>query len=295
MRFAPALVGLALALCAALAHAAGGCLDRPGARPVVRETLVMLLNPMGAEHQLRVGACMPLYPSASEAFSGNHFELGLTNYTSPVYAMTGPYVELAPASFFSLRLELTGAGIWPLPMAGAGYYPRPGPRATFYEHELPEKDGRSTGGWSARAITGWGAKVSLGKLALVAGDALWLDHGEIGPAPYFLDLRNDLVAARADNVVGNEGAVFLEVPIRRAFLRFGAYDALRAMPLSGYVGHQVGGIAMLELTNVTRAISSLAFWARLGGYTHHAIRAGEAATLLGVAVDWDLGGRSADE
>lgn len=287
----------ALALAASShARAEGGCLDRPGPRPVLRQTVVMLLNPTGAEHQARLGVCAPLYASTSEALWGNHVELGASTYLSPVYAFVGPYFEIAPSSFFSLRVELTGVGVWPIPIGGAGYYPLSGPRATFRDADVPGDKGQSAKGWAAKVISGWGAKASLGKkAALLAGDALWLDHEELGGAAYYLDVRNDLVAARVENVVANEGAILLELGFGKTFFRVGPYDALRATPQSGYVGHQLGGMAMLELTDVSRAISSLAIWARLGGYTHHAIRAGEAATLAGLAIDWDLAGNKPDQ
>jgi hypothetical protein len=277
---------------------------------VLRQTLVALINPMGGEHQMRLGVCTPLYHSSSEVFSGNHFEFGAANYLSPVYAYTGPYVELAPSSFFSLRLELTGIGMWPFPMDGAAYFdmsksvatanaqhPGQGQRyAKFNDSDVPEREGRSGSGWSAKVISGLAGKVPLGnKMSLIVADALWLDHGEVGRAPYWLDLRNDLVAARVENIVGNEGVALLEIPIKKTVLRFGGYDAVRATPSAGYVGHQVGGFAMVELVDLTRAIASFAIWARVGGYTHHAVREAQPAALLGIAVDWDLGGRKTDE
>lgn len=286
------VIATAVASAPAAARAEGGCLDREGGRAVVREAAVFLLNPMGMEHQARLGLCEPLYASRSVALGRNHVELGASSYFSPVYAYVGPYAELAPATFFSVRFELLGLGMWPIPIAGAGYYPLASAGAKFNDADVPEGKGKSAGGWVAKTTFTLLGKVDLGpKAAIVAADQLSIDHEEVGWAPYWLDVRNDLVAARKDEVACNEAAVLFEIPIKKSFLRFGPYDALRATPRSGYVGHQIGGMAMFEVAQPTRSIASFAVWARLGGYTHHAIRAGEPATLLGVAFDWDLDGR----
>jgi hypothetical protein len=104
-------------------------------------------------------------------------------------------------------------------------------------------------------------------------------------------MRYDLVLAREDLVLTNDGLVGLEVRAESDLVvRAGVYDDLRHVPASGYVGHQLGPIVMLEWSGVAAGIDHLTVYVRGGTYTHHAIRAGEATILGGVSVDYDLGG-----
>jgi hypothetical protein len=113
----------------------------------------------------------------------------------------------------------------------------------------------------------------------------------VGEASFYYSMKHDLVLAQRDFVLLS--CSFVGVEVRAAsdlVLRFGAYDDLRHVPASGYVGHQVGPIAMIEWQRVDPVLPSLAIFVRGGGYTHHVTRAEEATVLAGLAIDYDLGG-----
>jgi hypothetical protein len=119
-------------------------------------------------------------------------------------------------------------------------------------------------------------------------------HGDCVVADLFEDrvgFVDDVIAANGDWTVANEGVLLLQARWPDGFgLRFGAYSALRAVPAAGYVGHQMGPIAMLSFGRLDPAVYGLGIFVRLGVYTHHRFRAGEAGTMLGLSVDWDAGG-----
>lgn len=277
-------------------HAAARCVSQSEPRWVAHQGLVLLLNPMGAEHNLRVGLCVPLYETPEAAFSLNHVEVGVTSYVSPIYATGGGYAQIAPATFFFLRAELSGIGVWPLPIDGAGYFPLPGYAARWGSEDLPANAAQTASGWTARLFSVFRGRVDLAAIGaravyLAALDALYADYAEIGSAPFYAMIRHDVAAARADWVVANEGVLVVGIPIPDGpDLRIGAYSALRSVPAAGYVGHQVGGIVMLAWDRPLPGIDEISLFIRLGGYTNHAFRTGDAATMAGAGVDHDLGG-----
>lgn len=121
--FEPRRLGLALAFVLALipTRAAATCVGRNEPRWSAHQVLVLLLNPTGAEHNLRIGLCVPLYESSEDALRLNHFEIGVSTYVSPIYAIGGAYAQISPASFLFVRTEVNALGVWPLPIDGAGY------------------------------------------------------------------------------------------------------------------------------------------------------------------------------
>ncbi len=95
-----------VALCLAPARASATCLGLETPRWSAHEDVVALLNPMGVEHNLRIGLCVPLYRSTDAVLSANHLEIGATSYVSPVYAIGGGYAQVSPATLAFVRLEL---------------------------------------------------------------------------------------------------------------------------------------------------------------------------------------------
>ena len=93
-------LGLLLLLSSASASSAAA--QAPEVRGVLHERLVLLLNPMGAEHQLRAGLRGRLGDPDELLFSGAHAEAGAVGYVSPVYAIHGGYLQVSPLAFLVL-------------------------------------------------------------------------------------------------------------------------------------------------------------------------------------------------
>lgn len=285
-------VFLALLLAPTIVHAQPGrsCADRGTARWVIHQTLIGVIEPIGLEHQLRVGACFPLRPTDDPLFTLNHVELGVLSTASPTYAYSGGYVQLTPLSLLTLRVEVSGVAYWPLGLEGAGYYGLPSPTAARQSEDLPAEQGETAAGWNVRGLAVLRGRVDVGAgLALVALDAVWVDRVELGASPYYVNLQLDHTAARTDTAVGNEAVLALEVGVASDLtLRFGAYDAVRWVDRSGSFGHQLGAVVQAVWARPIPEIASLELLVRGGGYADHPFRVGPA--LLGwLAIGWDAG------
>lgn len=259
-------------------------------RPVVHQRLVALLNPMGAEHAVSVGLRDPLGDADSLLFQGAHSEVGLRSYVSPVYAIQGGYVELAPLSFLVLSLETTSVAMWPLRMNGAGYYPLAGYDADVQSDALPGELGESAGGWEMTVGATLQGAVPVGASRLLIASAFAAQHATVGPASHYYSLRHDLVLAQQDWVLSNEAVLLLELPMQPgSTVLFGAYDQARFVPRSGYLGHQLGPIAALHFDSPAPLVTGLDVYVRGGFYTDHVTRAGQPTVLGGVAVHYGEG------
>jgi hypothetical protein len=278
------------------AHAAATCVGQPTPRWAAHQALALLLNPMGAEHNLAFGLCLPLYGDADPVFSENHLEFGATTYLSPVYLVGGGYAELAPASFFFARAELNGMGMWTLPLDGAGYFPRAGYGERWTMDDLPAATGGTASGWTFRGMGVLRGRVDLapmgsGSVGLLVLDAYFVDYTELGDASYYAALRFDVIAARRDWVATNEAMLMVGIPIEGGpEVRLGAFDQTRNVWADGYVGNQVGGIVMLTWMRPSPGIEELDVFIRVGAYTNHGVRLYEPTTLGCVSLDQDLGG-----
>jgi hypothetical protein len=281
---------LALAAVGAPGRAEAACSGSMTPRWSAHQALVLLLNPTGAEHNLRVGLCVPLYDTDEPALSLNLVEAGVSTYLSPIYAVGGAYAQISPATFFFARVEAHGIGIWPLPLPGAGYYAMDGYDAPYRSADLPESAGGTAGGWNVRLIGVLRGRVEIGERSLVGQSTFFADYQEVGSAPFYLNVRQDLVSARADWVLGNELSLLLGAPLGGgAELRVGFFDVVRGVPTGAFL-HQLGALVVLAWERPTTGLDSLSIFVRVGGYTDHPIRAGETTTLALVAIDHDLGG-----
>jgi hypothetical protein len=310
------LLGLGLASLAATAHAEeaspsetgtadmrtdqtspAASSERPSASEsdvhvVGHERVAALLNPMGAEHRLDVSVRGEVGDQEDMFFDGAHWQLGATSFVSPVYAIGGGFLELAPFSFLVLKGEVMGMSVWPIGMDGAGHYAVSGYDADVHSANLPADAAGGASGFTAGGNGTLQGAIELdARVRLVAADEVGRYYGRLGTAPHYTSMRYDLVLAREDLVLTNDALLAVEIRAASDLLvRAGVYSDLRHVPASGYVGHQVGPIVMLEWSGVAPAIEHLSVWVRGGGYTHHAIREGEATILGGVAVDYDFGG-----
>jgi hypothetical protein len=210
---------------------------------------------------------------------------------SPVYAFGGGYLEVCPLSFLILRADVQAAGVWPIGMDGAGHYGVHGYDAEVRSQQLPADAAGSANGWLAQlTITLQGALDLGGGARLLLASELGIAREQMGNDPYYYSMKHDAIMAREDTILLSSSFVGVELPAAPDFVfRFGAYDDLRFVPGSGYVGHQLGPLAMVEWHHVTPQVASLAIFMRGGGYTSHLYRTGEATVLLGLAIDFDLG------
>ena len=254
-------------------------------------SLVLLLNPTGAEHNGRLGLCVPLYADDEPAFAANHFEVGVSTYLSPVYLVPGAYAQIAPVSFFYLRAEISGLAIWSLPLEGAGYYERSGYDASWRSEDLPADAGGSTHGWTARVRATFRGQFDLtDDIELVFSANPWVEINVLERDSHWVDVRDDLITAPGDWVFAHEGVLMLGVILPEGpRLRFGAFSALRNVPASGYVGHRFGPLALASFPWPDAAVEAVDVFIRLGVYTHHRFRRWQVSTMAGVGVDLDMG------
>jgi hypothetical protein len=283
---------LALAVVApSLISGAARAEDERRAEIVLGQQLVMLLNPMGAEHALDLAVRSPIGDQDDILFRGARSQVGVVSYVSPVYAITGGYFELAPLSFLVLRAEVTGTVLWPIGMDGAGYYGLTGYDADVRSQALPADAGGTATGWTATGSATLQGMLPIGPIRLLFADEVGLARAMLGSEPFHYSPKYDLVLAREDVLVTSSAFLGIELDAASDLIvRVGAYDDLRHVPASGYVGHQVGGLAMLEWARPASGVRSLGVFVRGGFYTHHVVREGEATILGGVALSYDLGG-----
>ncbi len=259
-------------------------------RLIGQQYLVGLLNPMGAEHHLELGVRADFADGSDSLWDNAHFAAGVTSFVSPVYAITGGYLELQPFSFLVLRGQVTGVSVWPIGMNGAGHYGVDGYLADVSNQALPANLGGSAVGLSAQ-----GSVTLQGALDLDAGTRLVFQSEAtfvrevLGDAPFYYSMKYDLVLAQTDFLVTNSAFLGVDVRVNRdLLLRVGAYDDLRHVPSSGYVGHQTGALLMFEWQRVHPHVSALSVFVRGGAFTHHVLRAGQPTVLAGIAIDYDF-------
>lgn len=264
---------------------------RPRSHGVAHEQLAASLNPMGAENRLDVAVRSELGDDHDLFTQGTHVEGGVSTALSPVYAYAGGYVQVSPLSFLVLRADVQSAGVWPIGMSGAGYYGLSGYDAAVNGQSLVAEEGGSAGGWSASAAVTLQGAVDLDEgVRLLVGSELDVVRTALGDRAFSYSMRHDAILAREDTLVLSSSFLGAELaPVSDFVVRFGAYDDLRHVPASGYVGHQLGPLVMVEWHHVTREVSSLGIFVRAGAYTHHVYRTGEATVAAGLSIDFDLG------
>ena len=274
----------------AVAHAE--CVGHQTPRWAGHHSLVLLLNPTGAEYNGRLGLCVSLYEDDEPALSQNHFEAGVSTYLTPIYAVPGAYVQLSPATFFYIRAEIAAIGIWSIPLAGSGYYPRAGYGGSWQSDDVPADSGESAYGWTARVRATLRGSVDLSPgLSAMLVISPWVEVNALDHGDFYLDVRDDVIAANGDWVFAAQAALVLGMQIPDGpQLRFGAFNDMRWVPSSGYVAHRFGPIAMASFPWPDAEVETIDLFLRLGFYTNHRFRAGQLATMAGVAVDHDIGG-----
>ncbi|MEM7140773.1 MAG: hypothetical protein AAF548_07030 [Actinomycetota bacterium] len=261
-------------------------------RGVVHQRLIALLNPMGTQHDLRVGFRAPLGDQSELLFDGAHIEGGAVSYLSPVFAVHGGYLSVSPLSFLVLHAEFAGGPTWPIGMDGAGYYGLSSYAEPLLPQTLAAERAGGADGWEVTLGATLQGAIPLGDGArLLLADSLNAHHATTsGGASHYYSMRYDLIAAEQDWIIENDAVALLDLTLLPGtHLLLGAYDATRYVPASGYVGHQVGGIAILTFADPSPEVTSVGVFVRGGAYTDHLLREEEPTILGGVSVSYDLG------
>jgi len=286
---------------AAAAPAGKHCLDENRTKVILNQTLAGQINPLGGEHHLFLSVCVPLIQTPGVLYDFTNIEGGLVNYLSPTYVHQGGFLSITPLSVLQLKAEFTGIYIWSIPIDGAGYYPYQSFEGDFSNDARPaELAGHARGSTFGLSATLRG-KVDLPKnLDLLLADTVLVEQWNIGPAPYYYNLRRDILLQKSDWTVRNTFAALVEIPVSPNFaVRAGVTDELTMAPSSGYATN----VAALLATGLVRrygdTIRNLQLFVRGGLYTHHAsankFRTGEANLIAGVNVLYDLSPAATDE
>jgi len=254
-------------------------------RMVVQQRVVGLLEPMGAEHMAALAVRADLGDPDELLFTGAHAEAGVVNHTSPIYSMTGGYLQVSPIALLQLRAQLTSVDVWPIGVDGAGYYPsQDGERP-----DLAGAAGSSASGFSFLVSGVLQGAFPIGDARLVLWSELSWEHLRLGDAPHHFSARHDAVLARQDDVIGDWSMLMVELPLSPGMvLRLGAYDDVRYVPRSRWLSNQLGAVAMLSVDDPIEEVGHVLPFVRAGLYTNHPRRAGDPTLLLGLLIRYEL-------
>ena len=288
-RLSPRWLLVSIAFCCAVPAAARAQEDE-GVRGVVHQRLVALLNPMGAEHELRLGLRAQLGDQDELLFGGAGVEAGLVSYFSPVYSIQGGYLVASPLSFLTLGVEFTHTALWAIPMDGAGYFRLDRYDVDLRNDPLTADRAANASGWTARVFGGLRGRIPLGPINLLIVDDINVQHDTLGDATHYYSQKHDLVLQRSDWVLHNDAVALVEARVAADLvLRGGIFSNLRFVPSSEYIAHQLGPILALTFERVSSEVRSITPFIRGAYYTHHLVRAEELTVLGGVSIDYDLG------
>lgn len=267
------------------------CLGESKSKWVLHQQAVVVANPYGAENNLRLGWCSPLFTVPHVLFDYTHVEFGVANYLTPAYAWGGPYFQITPLSVLQLRAEAMGGGYWAFPFRRAGYYEVSGYDADFEPRNFPAEEGTSAPGLYISLFAIARARVNLGGAWSVAMlNITNLESHALGTGEFFINIRRDVITRQYDWIVSNDAMLFLEQAVTpRWTVRMGGYHNYRWVPASGYDAHIAGGIVMLAWPEAGDMVRNLSPFVRGGVHFGHPFRSGELTAMLGVLVSYDLG------
>jgi hypothetical protein len=279
---------------AAPAHAGKHCLDEGRSKAIVNQTLAGQVNPLGSEHHLLLSVCVPLIRTPGVLYDFTNIEVGLSNYLSPTYVHQGGFLTITPLSVIQLRAEFSGIYIWSIPIDGAGYYPYQSFEGDFSNEARPAETAGHARGSTFNVSATLRGQVGLPKdLSLLLANTVLAEHWNIGPAPFYYNLRRDIILQKSDWTVRNTFAALVEIPISENLaVRAGVTDELTTAPSSGYATNVAALLATGLVRRYGSTIRNLQLFVRAGIYTHHAsvnkFRTGEANLITGVNVLYDL-------
>jgi len=276
------------------------CLDEGRTKVILNQTLAGQINPLGGEHHLLLSVCVPLIRTPGVLFDFTNIEGGLVNYLSPTYVHQGGFLSITPLSVLQLRAEFSGLYIWSLPIDGAGYYPYQSFEGDFSNDARPAEIAQHARGSSFGLSATLRGQLDLPQnLDLLLLNTTLVEQWNIGPAPYYYNLRRDLILQKSDWTVRNTFAALVEIPFGpNLAVRAGVADELTMAPSSGYATNVAALLATGLVRRYGTTIRNLQLFVRAGLYTHHAsankFRTGEANLIAGVNVHYDLSAPAAN-
>jgi hypothetical protein len=271
-----------------LASVGKQCFGENRRKWVAATTLVGAIAPRGLEAQLQLGRCLPLITAPGDLFDYTNFQYGLTGYLSPVYAMPGAFVSIAPLSVIELRAEAEYIRQWPIGLDAAGYFPMAGYGSPW--KVLPAAEARQASGYTVNFTGNLQAEVSLAdRWSLLALNTASWQLWQLGDAPYYYNARNDFLMARREWMLREMALVLVNHDLTdRLKLRAGLTDDLSWVRGSGYVQNVVGALLTGVISGWPGPHSETQPFLRVGGYTAHAYRKGQLNLLVGVGTTFDL-------
>jgi hypothetical protein len=115
------------------------------------------------------------------------------------------------------------------------------------------------------------------------------EREKLGTAPFHHSPRYGLVLAREDWMIAVSSMLLLELGGTESVkVRLGVYDDLRAVPASGALMHQAGGVAMLALPRAGATLAELLLFVRAGVYAEGTLRDGQPVGMIGLTARYDL-------
>ncbi len=243
----------------------------------------------GLEHQMRIGACIPLVIDKGPLFDLSFFEAGMVLHTSPIYVMPGGYINVAPLSILQFRVEAAPIFYWPIGVSAAGYFPIPGYSSDYSKASLPAEDGETALGWYVRFGPTLQIAFPIGPLKLIFVDSAFFEHWQIGEADYYFHNRNDLPAANSEWMVDQSALLLVEIPVHpNASLRFGAQDQLLMNFGGKNISNAIRGVAMINLKRLGPKVRDFSPILAIGGRTHHPVRGGHFNFIVALSFKADL-------
>jgi len=270
------------------------CLYEPSRKILLSHTLAVQVNPLGAEHQLQLALCVPLFKKPGALYDLTNFEVGVSNYLSPSYVHQGGFVGITPLSLLQLKAELAGVYVWTIPIRGAGYYDFPSYHADFSEDARPKGEGDTAGGYVlSMSATLRGRIGPTDGAGLLIADTLLAERWSLGDGPYYYNLRRDILLESSDWLVRNNVALLVEIPLSsNVSTRICVVDETTVAPDSSRTTNILAGLATLRFRRVGTTFNDLQPFVRLGGHTHHAsanqFRTGEPNLLIGVNTVYEI-------
>lgn len=292
MRAVPASLAAALVLAATAARAGDEtgkhCFGEARPKWLAATTLVGQVNPLGLELQLQAGRCHPLVTVPGPLFDYTNLQYGVAAYLSPVYAMPGAFVSIAPLSVLELRAEVEHVEEWTIGMDGSGYFPLD--RYDAPVQTLPAANARAARGDTVNFTATLQAELPLAAgWSLLAVDSASWQHWRLGDAPFYYHVRYDLVLGRRDWLLKNTALVLLNHDLSDRFkVRLGVTEDDTWVRGSGYHQSLLGLLATGVISRWPSSRSELQPFLRIGGYTAHEQRQGELQLLAGVSVAFEL-------
>jgi hypothetical protein len=263
------------------------CLGEARTKVLLAEGLYSQMNPLGLENQLQLGVCTPLVRKPGVLFDYTNAQAGLVFNASPVYAMPGVFVSVAPLSVLELRAEVAGIQNWTIGMDGSGYFPRASADDQF--EDLPASLARSATGFAATFTATAQAEVALApRTTVVAVNSFAWAYSRLGDAAYYYNPRYDLVMARQDWVAKNTAVLLVGRELSdRLKMRAGVTDELTSVSSSGSRQNVLAAIAMAVISRWPGVGDETLAFVRIGSYTDHAFRSG-VQVLGGVSMTLDV-------